>query len=38
VSISPEKKFMERKRTLRYIHPCTLYVEFTVRVWVKLRC
>jgi len=28
----------QRKRALRYIHPRTLYVGFTVRVGVTLRC
>jgi len=30
--------FTESKRALRYIHSHTLYVGFTVRVEVKLRC
>jgi len=36
--ISPEKKlYYGKKRALRYIHPRTLYVGFTVRVGAKLR-
>jgi len=37
-NISSENFFTERKRALRYIHPRTLYVQFTVRVEAKLRC
>jgi len=32
VTISPEKIILQRKVALRYIHPRTLYVGFTVRV------
>jgi len=37
VTISPEKNILERKRALCYIHLCTLYVGFTVRVGVRIR-
>jgi len=37
VTILLEKYFIERERALRYIHPRTLYVGFTVRVGVKIR-
>jgi len=37
VTISPEKIILQRKRALRYIHPCTLYVEFMVRVGSRFR-
>jgi len=36
LTILPKKLFYEKKRTLRYIHPHTLYVGFTVRVGVKI--
>jgi len=32
-----EKIILQIKRALSHIHPCTLYVEFTVRVGAKLR-
>jgi len=38
VTISPEKYFTERKTALRYIHPRTFYVGFTVKIGAKLRC
>jgi len=39
VTISLEKIILrKRKRALHYIHPCTLYVGFMVRVAAKLRC
>jgi len=37
VTISPEKNTLQREKALRYIHPRTLYVGFTVRVGAKLR-
>jgi len=41
VTISPEKLFqiLQREKEHRdYIHPRTLYAEFTVRVGAKPRC
>jgi len=32
------KNYITEKRALHYIHLHMLYVEFTVRVWAKLRC
>jgi len=33
-----KKMKLEKKSKLHYIHPCTIYVGFTVRVGAKLRC
>jgi len=33
-----KKLFYREKQAFRYIHPRALYVGFTVRVGVKLRC
>jgi len=33
-----KKLFYREKKSIRYIHPRTLYVGFTVRVGAKLRC
>jgi len=38
VSISLEKIILQRKRAMCYIHPCTPYVGFMVRVGTKLMC
>jgi len=37
-TISPKKINLQRKKVLRYIHPRTLYVGFTMRVGAKQRC